>query len=410
MARKKSKTQTEKIESYESEGSVTSSNNSDYAKNENDETLEVKNKNVLLKFGVSFKKTEEQLQTNGVAFIIYTLAVFVLMGIVALSVFLMANKGRERVLVPNVEGKSLPRALLEMQEKELYPKLQLRYSDLPGLAGQVLEQNPKAGTIVKAYRRVTLVVSRGVMVDHIGNYIGTNMDVLKNKLDVLYAGTEIPLITLGTPTFKIDESPKGTILEQYPPEGTLVSQPVELHLIVSEGNSKPLVQIPDFTGKTFAEIIKEMADSKLILEFTSHIAKENEIPGTVVGQKAVLKNEVPEYTRVYLDLATSPSFSGKETDANAVKDFTRLTEDEATEKNAIRDTTNYVHGIFTTELPHYPFALPVKLDAIPQEGANYTVATFNHTGGKVTVPYAVPHGTILVMTVLNQEKARGEVQ
>ena len=86
------------------------------------------------------------------------------MGILALSVFLMANKGRERVLVPNVEGKSLPRALLEMQEKELYPKLQLRYSDLQD--SQVsLEQN-QSWHNVKAYRRVTLVVSRGVMVDN----------------------------------------------------------------------------------------------------------------------------------------------------------------------------------------------------------------------------------------------------
>lgn len=47
-----------------------------------------------------------------------------------------------------------------MQVKELYPKIQLRYSDVPGDKGMILEQNPVAGTIVKASRRIDLVVSR----------------------------------------------------------------------------------------------------------------------------------------------------------------------------------------------------------------------------------------------------------
>ena len=132
-----------------------------------------------------------ELQKNIRAFVLYTLATFLLMVLAALAVFFFANKGDEQVLVPDVTGKSLTRALLEMQEKELYPKLQLRYSDLPGEAGQVLSQSPSAGSIVKAGRRITLVVSRGVVIDHVGNYVGTNIDTVKTKLDMLYGGSQI---------------------------------------------------------------------------------------------------------------------------------------------------------------------------------------------------------------------------
>jgi beta-lactam-binding protein with PASTA domain len=41
-----------------------------------------------------------------------------------------------------------------------------------------LEQSPEAGAIVKGYSRVSLVVSRGVVVDTVGNYVGMNIDDL----------------------------------------------------------------------------------------------------------------------------------------------------------------------------------------------------------------------------------------
>ena len=201
--------------------------------------MDIKNK--IKDAGISLNEMEADLQKSTPAFAAYTIAAFVLMLVTALAVFFFANKGYEQVLVPNVTGKTLTRALLEMQEKELYPKLQLRYSDLPGQAGQVLSQKPRAGSIVKAGRRVTLVVSRGVMIDHIGNYVGTNLDALKNKLDALYGGVETPQITIGNPVFKMDAAPIGTILEQEPPEGTPITQPVELQLIVSSGPTPPRV-------------------------------------------------------------------------------------------------------------------------------------------------------------------------
>lgn len=369
--------------------------------------MDVKNK--IKNAGISLNEMEADLQKSSPAFAAYTIAAFVLMVIVALAVFFFANKGYEQVLVPDVTGKSLTRALLEMQEKELYPKLQLRYSDLPGQAGQVLSQKPRAGSIVKAGRRITLVVSRGVMIDHIGNYVGTNLDALKNKLDALYGGVETPQITIANPVFKMDSSPVGTILAQEPAEGTPITQPVELQLIVSSGPNASLVSVENYVGKSVAEILETMGRVPLLFVFKSHVAQEGEVPGTVVSQSEPESAQLKEYSKIELEFALpqlNAAFSGDTiVDAN----IKGRTEDEVAGQKEM-DTSTWTNGIFTAEVSRYPLAVPVKLDAFPPEGASYTLASFNHIGGEITVPYAVPHGTTLSLSVLNQEKERLTVQ
>lgn len=379
------------------------------AVNETVETSEVQKKAPFWKkinVNVSLDDMHENVERSTPAFIVYTLAAFILMGIACLGVFMYANKGYEQVLVPNVVGKSLTRALLEMQDKELYPKLQLRYSDKPGEAGQVLSQDPKGGAIVKAGRRVSLVVSRGMAVDHIENYVGMNLDVLKTKLDTLYGGTDTPMIYIGSTVFKIDGSAPGTILQQDPPEGTSITQPVKLTLVVSSGPSKPVVKVEDFSGMTIAEVLESMSKTKLLFDFTSHAAQEGEVSGTVISQTASAGEELPEYSHVTLDFAFSGELSGDTVVANS--SISGRTEDEVA---GIRENiSGLASGIFTSNIDRYPYAVPVKVDAVPQEGSSYNVATFNHIGGTISVPYAVPQGTTLVLSVVNQEKNRFTVQ
>ena len=44
----------------------------------------------------------------------------------------------------------------------------------------------------------------------------------------------------------------------------------------------------------------------------------------------------------------------------------------------------------------------MKIEAYPAEGNSYTLLSFSHPGGIVTVPYAVPKGTTLELTVVNK--------
>ena len=322
---------------------------------------------------VNFSESYNHFQSSIPAFLAICLSAFALMCFAAFAIFFMNVKGPEKVLVPNVTGKKLEDALLEMQVKELYPKISLRYSDTPGDEGTILDQSPDAGAIVKGYSRVSLVVSRGVVVDKVDEYVGMNIEDLRMKLQTLFAGQTKPLIVLAEPEYKPDTSDAGTILEQDPPAGTSISEPVSVQLVVSRGPNYENTKAPYLIGQTVNDLLQTITRSKLVFDITSHKASNDEKPGTVVNQQSFDSEYVPNYTRVSIEMA--------------------LPQGEYNE--------NY-YGIFEEKVVDYPYPVPMKIEAYPPEGNSYTLLNFSHPGGNITIPYAVPKGTRLELTVVNK--------
>ena len=322
---------------------------------------------------VSFSESYDKFQTSIPAFLAICLCAFALMCFAAFAIFFMNVKGPEKVLVPNVIGKNLEDALLEMQVKELYPKFSLRYSDTPGDEGTILDQSPDAGAIVKGYSRVSLVVSRGVIVDSVDEYTGMNIEDLRMKLQTLFAGQTKPLIVLAEPEYKPDVTDAGTILEQDPPAGTKISEPVTVQLVVSRGPNYENTKAPYLIGQSVNDLLQTITRSKLVFDITSHIASDEEKAGTVVSQQSFDSEYVPNYTRVTVEMA--------------------LPEGEYNDN---------IYGLFTEKLIDYPYPVQMELKAYPLEGNPYTVLNFNHPGGNVTIPYAVPKGTVLEFSVVGK--------
>jgi len=328
---------------------------------------------------VNMEEGYEKVQTSIPLLAGTCIAAFLVMVFVAFAVFFNNVKGAEKVLVPNVIGKQLEDALLEMQTKELYPKINLRYSDVPGDEGSILDQSPSAGAIVKGYSRVSLVVSRGVIVDKVEEYVGMNIDDLQMKLQTLFAGQTKPLIVLASPEYKPDASDAGTILEQDPPAGTSISEPVTVQLVVSRGPNYENTKAPMVIGQSVNDLLQTITRSKIVFDITSHIAEEGEKAGTVVNQEKFDTEFVPNYTRVSVEMALPEN-----------------------------DSEN-VYGIFTEKLADYPYPVPMKLEAVPVEGNSYTILSFSHPGGNLTIPYSVPQGTTLVLTVVDKVISRKTV-
>jgi|GEM_PF-91757 len=322
----------------------------------------------------------EALQSTGRTLIFAVICALILMCVTGLALFFVVVKGQERVMVPNVTGKELTEALMQMQVKELYPKIQLRYTNVPGDAGRILEQSPQAGTIVKAGRRINLVVSRGVVLDHVENYVGMTLDDVRIKLQTVFAGLSTPLIVLADPVYKADSSPAGTVLAQDPASGTQITKQVKVALVVSRGPEYEKVNAPDITGKSVGEVLRIMETAKVIFDFTEHKVLDNEKPGTVVNEQAG-KEMVPTYSRISAD------FSFPEEGADPI-----------------------VYGIFSDTLTVYPYPVPVRLEAVQQDGTSVTVISFNHPGGNITIPYAVSKGTTLVLTVVDKVHKRVTIQ
>lgn len=325
------------------------------------------------KIKVNFSESYDKFQTSIPAFLAICLCAFALMCFAAFAVFFMNVKGPEKVLVPNVIGKNLEDALLEMQVKELYPKISLRYSDTPGDEGTILDQSPDAGAIVKGYSRVSLVVSRGVIVDKVDEYTGLNIEDVRMKLQTLFAGQTKPLIVLAEPEYKPDASDAGTILEQDPPAGTKISEPVTVQLVVSRGPNYENTRAPYLIGQSVNDLLQIITRSKLVFDITAHTPSDDEKPGTVVDQQAFDSEFVPNYTRVTVEMALP---SGEYNDN--------------------------MYGIYQEKVPDYPYPVPMKIEAYPPEGNSYTLLSFNHPGGNVTVPYSVPKGTTLELSVVNK--------
>ena len=123
-------------------------------------------------FNIDLDTVEEYVANHLRLFITMAIGLVIFVGVVAGSVFFISVRGAEQTMVPDVQGKDLTAALLELQVKELYPRIQLRHSQTSADKGLVLEQNPRPGTIVKAGRRIQLVVSQGVMINTVENFLG----------------------------------------------------------------------------------------------------------------------------------------------------------------------------------------------------------------------------------------------
>lgn len=319
------------------------------------------------------------LNQNKKTFLLVVIVALVFMFAICWITFFATVRGPEQVMVPNVEGKELTTALLELQVKELYPKIQLKYTDNPDDAGKILNQNPEGGSIVKAGRRVNLTVSRGVILDHVENYIGQNYDDVKINLQTMFTGSSRPLIVLAEPSYKSDQSDAGTILAQDPPEGTIISNPVTVKLIVSKGAEYENARVPGIVGFDFKKLISTISGSRLIFDFSVHVAENGETEGTVTSQASAAGEYLPNYSRVSAEIAIPK----------------KQNDDE-------------VMGLFVTQLPEYPYAVEMTLES-SKNGVKQNLITLRHKGGNVTIPYIAEKDSELILSIAGRTVARQTV-
>ncbi|MDR0313332.1 MAG: PASTA domain-containing protein [Treponema sp.] len=316
-------------------------------------------------------------------FISMVAALLIFVGIIAVSVFFVFVNGAEQTMVPNVQGLDLTSALMELQVKELYPRIQLRYSQSSVDKGLILEQDPVPGTIVKAGRRIRLVVSQGVLINTVENYLGRNIDEIRLDLQTLFAseGTlSPPLLTLKEPPmYEHSIEAPGTILQQKPEPGTGISGPTVLELVVSLGPEEALLRVPNFIGLDPEEALAMIGRSGIDFIFNLRTAQEGEKPGVVVSQVPAGDTMIAKDTRVRITMTESPA------------------------------NTNNVFGLFRYNLARNPYPLALRLEALLPSGERRRLLSTEYSGGELTVPYNLPLGTVLILYTVNIEIHRETV-
>jgi len=329
----------------------------------------------------NFDSMEGKQANSFKLFIAMAAALLVLVGIIATSIFFVVVRGGEQTLVPELRGKELAEALLELQVKELYPRIQLRYSQSAKDKGQILEQDPAAGTIVKAGRRIRLVVSQGVILNRVENYIGRNIEDVRIDLQAVAASSGGTLLSLKEPVmYDFSVEAPGTIIRQKPEAGTDISGSTGLEFVVSRGQEDTLVTVPQLVGFSISSALEQIGRVGIAFEFTLRELQEGEKGETVVYQNppagiSVTSNDILSLT------VNSPA----------------------------RLRYNEVFGLFEYTMPRNPYPLPVRLEALLPSGERMRIIEVDYPGGKFTVPCRLPVDSILTLYLMNREIYRETV-
>jgi len=307
--------------------------------------------------------------------VLLIIATVVLMVVIGFATFWLSIRGAEEVLVPDVEQKELITGLIELQEKELYPKVQVRYSS-DYKKGTIIEQKPRAGSIVKAGRRVVLVVSQGPVIDRVEDYVGQKLEDVRIHLKTLFASYRALLKVRDPVLYVFDDSPVGTILAQKPEPDTLLEGVTDLELVVSRGPKGELITVGEFVDMSFQDAIAQLAAGNIPFVFTMRKAQGDEEPGYVMSQSPDPESEVPYGTVVQLVM---------------------------TRPDPLPEGT--VFGMFVYVLPDYPIMVDVSLDSISPENST-TLLSMKHPGGPISIPYIVEEKSELVLYIFDKEEIR----
>ncbi len=328
--------------------------------------------------GFNFDSIESYVSEHLKLFVSLILGTIVLVGLAAVAVFFIAVRGSEQTMIPDVKGKELTEALMELQVKELYPRIQLRYSQSAFDKGTILEQEPLPGTIVKAGRRIRLVVSEGVIIDTLGDYIGRNIEDVRMELQTIAAAAGQQFFSLNEPfMYEFSTEEVGTILQQSPEAGFSVSGPTKIDFVISKGPENAMIKVPDLVGLPMTDAIEQVGASGVMFNFSLRPVSGNQKPETVVSQNPAGGTIIESDQRVSI-VVSIPS---------------NLTNSEA-------------FGLFRYTLPENPYALAVRLEAILPNGDRRRLAAVEHLGGEITIPYHLPIGSTLILSMLNREMYR----
>lgn len=312
--------------------------------------------------------------------ILASVALILLMFLVGAVAFFIGLHGRERTMVPDLRGKDLGQALVEMQEKQLYPRVQLRY-DRPDTRGLILEQNPHAGAIVKAGKRISLVVSRGAVVSKVENFVGQDLNVVRIHLQSLFTGSAQPLLIIRDPPIYVyDQKPAGTVLQQKPLPDSPLSGPTQLDLVVSRGPEKAKLTVPALVGLGLEDALAAIEKSGVCPSFSSRKPESGEKPGTVVSQIPSPGSQIPPSTRLALVVA------------------------QAAEQE------DYKFGILKQSLPEYPYPIKLSAWAILPSDERLRLFEMRHPGGDFSLPYYLPERSQIIISILDQEKFKVTIE
>lgn len=197
------------------------------------------------------------------------------------------------VTVPDVTGKQMTLARQILEDKKLRVNVAETYNaDVP--AGQVVSQNPTAGSKVKEQRLVTIYVSKGGEEIEMPDLTGLSKSDAEAQLKKMG-------LKLGSVYEKYSNEEAGTVIKQDPKAGTKISRGQTVDITVSKGKQSHKVSVPDVTGVSL-DAAKAALQSRGLRVGSVSKQESRQAAGTVVSQSPA-SGEVEEGSSISLVIA-----------------------------------------------------------------------------------------------------------
>jgi beta-lactam-binding protein with PASTA domain len=141
--------------------------------------------------------------------------------------------------------------------------------------GVVLEQDPPAGSVQKRGAEVTLAVSAGQSTAIVPEVLGATQQ--QARIAIENAGFQF-----GSVSQQTSDQPRGAVISTDPPVRTSLELPATVSIMLSQGPSS--LQVPDLTGRTFADARSAIEQLGLALGATTRDTSSFMPENTVLSQ------------------------------------------------------------------------------------------------------------------------------
>ena len=209
---------------------------------------------------------------------------------VGLLVFWLMRRGQPEVAVPKVTEKDLVEGLLILQKKSLRAVIDPRYfSDRE--KNTIVEQDPRPGSIVREGKDVKIIVSKGPIISIVEDYTGKTTTFVQNRLQEIFS-FQGKTIRIGNITSVASDEPPGTIVGQFPPPNTPITNVDTIDLVVSKGSEIQAFYLEDYTDADISDVMQMLALRGVLV----HVVPEEVIDPSQNG--LIIAQEPPEGTIV----------------------------------------------------------------------------------------------------------------
>ncbi len=159
------------------------------------------------------------------------LSLFFIAGFIIIT---MRVSVKQDVTVPAVVGKLFLEEYNRLSDLGIKVNLERYYSTEYPL-GFIMAQSLPAGKVVKEGAKLTLLVNQSESVVAVPLLVGISEDLVDGIIGNIPVGGRTFKLQRGTVTRVTSEKPKGEVLEQHPPAGTMVTPNAPVSILVSAG-------------------------------------------------------------------------------------------------------------------------------------------------------------------------------